>query len=71
VSAKLKAAQRELAGKVMGRPGVAGVAVGERSSKPCLVVYVRDAAAGRKVPASVGGFPVVVEQSGGFSRRAR
>jgi hypothetical protein len=63
-----KRAQRELDGLVMGRDGVSGTAIAERGGKPCLKVYVRDAAAGRSVPKKVGGFPVVVEVSGSFKR---
>lgn len=68
MSEELAAAQRELTAKVMGKPGVEGTAVGKRGGKPCLKVYVSDAAAGRKVPRKVGGFPVVVEESGRFRR---
>ena len=66
MNADLKAAQRKLTDKVMGRPGVTGTAVGRRGGKPCLKVYVSDSTAGRKVPRSVGGFPVVVERTGTF-----
>jgi hypothetical protein len=64
----IKTAQRELNGKVMGRPGISGTAIGERDGKPCLTVYVSDSEAGKSVPKRVGGFPVVVEKSGGFQR---
>ena len=64
----VKAAHRELTGKVMGRPGISGTAIGERGGKPCLKVYVSDKTAGRKVPKSVGGFTVVVERTGSFER---
>ena len=68
MSGGLEAARRELADRVMGKPGVAGVAVGERHGRPCLTVYVTDAAAGTKLPKAVGGFPVVVERSGKFRK---
>ena len=64
----VKSAHRELTGKVMGRPGISGTAIGERGGKPCLKVYVSDKPAGRKVPKSVGGFTVVVERTGSFER---
>jgi hypothetical protein len=64
----LDAARRELTDKVMGKPGVSGTAVAERGGKPCLVVYVSDAKGEKAVPASVGGFRVVVERSGPFRR---
>jgi hypothetical protein len=65
---QLDAARRELNARVMGRPGVSGTAIGERGGKPCLKVYVSDAAASGSVPKSVGGFPVVVETTGLFKR---
>ena len=64
----IKTAQRELNGKVMGRPGISGTAIGERGGKPCLKVYVSDSKAGGRVPKRIGGFPVVVEKTGGFRR---
>lgn len=64
----LKAARRELDERVLGREGVSGTAIGERGGKPCLKVYVSDAAAGRSVPKKVGGYPVVVETTGPFRR---
>lgn len=68
VAADLRAAQRELTARVMGRPGVSGTAIGERGGKPCLKVYVTDADCGRAVPKRVGGYPVVVETTGTFKR---
>jgi hypothetical protein len=64
----LEAARKELTREVMGRPGVSGTAVGERNGKPCLLVYVSDREAGRSIPKSVGGYPVVVETTGSFRR---
>ena len=64
----LKSAHRELTGKVMGRTGVSGTAIGQRGGKPCLKVYVSDSKAGRSVPKKVGGYPVVVEKTGKFKR---
>jgi hypothetical protein len=68
MSGDIKTAQRELNGKVMGRPGISGTAIGEHGGKPCLTVYVSDSKAGGSVPKRVGGFPVVLEKSGGFQR---
>lgn len=65
---ELRAAHRELTGKVMGRKGVSGTAIGQDGGRPCLKVYVSDSAAGRKLPKSVRGYRVVVEKSGGFKR---
>ena len=68
MSPELKSAHRELTGRVMGRKGVSGTAIGQRGGKPCLKVYVSDSKAGRSVPKRVGGYPVVVEKTGGFKR---
>lgn len=65
----IKAAQRQLNQKVMGKPGVSGTAIGERApGEACLKVYVSDDKARKAVPRSVGGFPVMVEKSGKFRR---
>jgi len=68
VSGAIKAAHKELTGKVMGRAGVSGTAIGEKGGKPCLKVYVNDSKARPSIPGTVGGFPVVVEKTGGFRR---
>lgn len=66
----IEAAHRELTERVISKPGVAGTAIGQKGGKPCLKVYVESNS--RKVldgiPASVGGFSVVVEGSGPFHR---
>lgn len=64
----LESAHKELAGRVLGRPGVSGTAIGQKGGRPCLKVYVTDAHTGTSIPRSVGGHPVVVEKSGGFKR---
>jgi len=64
----IKAAHRKLTDKVMGRTGVSGTAIGQRGGKPCLKVYVSDSNAKTSIPGSVGGFPVVIEKTGGFRR---
>ncbi|HZD03395.1 MAG TPA: hypothetical protein VE173_00710 [Longimicrobiales bacterium] len=69
MSAKLKEAHRKLTERVMGRPGVAGTAIGTRKGKPCLKVYLERSGAGGDIPARVGGFPVVVEKTGPFRSR--
>ena len=68
MSDDLKAAHRELTGKVMGRKGVAGTAIGSDGGRPCLKVYLSDPAAERGVPKRVGRYRVVVEKTGGFER---
>jgi hypothetical protein len=64
----IKAAQATLASKVMGRPGVEGVAIGEKGGKPCLVVYVSSPAGQKLVPRAVGGFRVVLERGSRFRK---
>jgi hypothetical protein len=68
VPTDIKAAHRELTGKVMGREGVTGTAIGEHGGAPCLKVYVTNSKVGRAVPNKAGGFPVIVEVSGAFRR---
>jgi hypothetical protein len=65
---ELKAAHRELTSEVMGREGVTGTAIGSDGGRPCLKVYVSDAAAERRLPTTVRGFRVVVEATGTFKR---
>ena len=67
----IKTAHRELTGRVMGREGVSGTAIGERGGKPCLKVFLSDREAAGSVPKKVGGFPVVVEVTGSFRRLRR
>lgn len=64
----LRAAQRELTAKVMGRKGVVGTAVGKDGGRPCLKVYLSDESARSGVPRTVGGYRVVVEVSGRIER---
>jgi hypothetical protein len=66
VDAKLKAAQRKLTERVMGKAGVSGTAIGERGGEPCLLVYVSESKAKKAVPRSIDGVRVVVEVTGGF-----
>jgi hypothetical protein len=68
VDPKLEAAQNELNSRVMGREGVTGTAIGEYRGKPCLKVLVSDPRVGEKLPRSVGGFRVVMEETGRFRR---
>ena len=68
MSEAVKDAQRKLNEKVMGRPGIAGTAIGQKDGKPCLKVYLSDSKAGTKIPKSIGGFRVVIEKTGGFRR---
>jgi len=65
----LRAAQRELDDRVMGEPGVEGTAIGRADGGVCLKVYVSSEDAGRVVPETVRGIPVLIEVSGPFRRR--
>lgn len=68
MSRDVQAAQRDLNKKVMGKPGVAGTAIGMHGGKPCLMVYLTEKSAGKSVPRSVKGVPVVTEVTGSFRR---
>lgn len=65
----VRAAQRELDERVMGKPGVEGTAIGRTDGGVCLTVYVSSRDAGRVIPKAVRGIPVVIEISGSFRRR--
>ena len=64
----IQTAQRELTGKVMGKPGVTGTAIGRKGGKDCLMVYTNGDVAAGLVPKRVGRFPVVVEKTGTFRK---
>ncbi len=64
----IRAAQKALNDRVMGKPGVEGTAIAQDGGAPCLKVYVSDRKAGSSVPSRIGGFRVVVEKSGPFRR---
>ena len=68
MSDDIQAAQRKLTGRVMGKPGVSGTAIGRKGGKDCLKVYVDGTVASGLVPKQVGGFPVVVEKTGTFRK---
>ena len=68
IDSGLRDAHRKLTEQVMGRPGVTGTAVGRHQGRPCLKVYVDGPEAGASIPNSVGGYPVVVEESGTLRR---
>lgn len=65
----IKAALRKLTRTVIDRPGVTGTAIGLSRGRPCLKVYVKDRRAVGKIPSSVDGHPVKVEETGAFDRR--
>lgn len=67
----IRDAHRALTRDVIDLPGVSGISVGLSSGKPCLTVHVekRDTKLLRKIPATLGGFEVVVEESGRLRRQ--
>lgn len=68
MNADLRAAQRELDSRVMGRNGVAGTAIAEHRGKPCLKVYVTDDKVVKSLPDEVAGFRIVAERTEPFRR---
>jgi hypothetical protein len=54
--------------ELMEMPGVTGVAEGESQSKPCIRVFVLDGKSEflRRIPSTLEGYPVQVEDSGEF-----
>jgi hypothetical protein len=65
----MKTALGKLTKAVIDRPGVTGTAIGLSKGKPCLKVYVVDRHAAGRIPSSVDGHPVEVEETGDFNRR--
>ena len=67
---EIRRAKDKLTRKVINMPGVSGVAVGAKASgRPCLMVYVDKASSSRRLPKTVLGLDVVVEQTGSFKRQ--
>ncbi len=66
VSVSVEDAQAQLIERIMTLPGVTGVAIGERSGRPCILVYVviRTSLLDKEIPASFRGYEVVVKESG-------
>ena len=50
----------------MAVPGVVGTAIGQRKSKPCILILAASNAeqVRRTIPATVEGYPVVIEYTG-------
>ena len=65
----MKGALGKLTKAVIDRPGVTGTAIGLSKGKPCLKVYVKDRRAAGKIPSSVDGHRVEVEETGTFHPR--
>jgi len=52
--------------KWMAVPGVVGVAIGESKGKPCIRIFTssRPQQLRAKIPPTIEGYPVIVEQTG-------
>ena len=57
--------------RLMSIPGVVGVAEGESRGKPCLRVFIADSDSTllKRLPSSLEGYLVQVEESGEFRKR--
>ena len=57
---------KENANKWMSIHGVVGTAIGEFKGKPCIKIFVVKKTEGltQKIPSSLEGFPVVIQQTG-------
>jgi hypothetical protein len=66
---RIEAAQRTLAERVMGRPGVVGTAIGMADGEKCLKVLIADDRGRRDLPGEIDGFRVVPEHTGRIRRR--
>ena len=65
----IEAVQERLTDNVLALPGVVGTAIGECDGEPCLKVLVvgKSQELAGEIPATFGGFPVVVEETGEIS----
>lgn len=61
---------REHTGELMAIPGVVGTAIGLCNERPCIKVYVikRTRDLDQKIPHTLEGCPVTMEESGEFQR---
>jgi hypothetical protein len=52
----------------MAIPGVEGIAIGQYKDKPCILIFssVEPKKLRDKIPSSVEGYPVIIEQTGAF-----
>jgi hypothetical protein len=57
--------------RLMSIPGVVGIAEGESGGKPCLLVFIAksDSALLTRLPGSLEGYLIQVEESGEFRKR--
>jgi hypothetical protein len=64
----MRGALKKLTDAVIDRPGVTGTAIGLSGGRPCLKVYVEDRRAAGRIPSSIGGHRVKVEETGTLNR---
>jgi hypothetical protein len=66
----LKSAHDTLTRRVIDLEGVSGTAIGTEGGRPCLKVYLSSGKTGARsrIPGKVGGFRVVLEETGTFRR---
>jgi hypothetical protein len=64
----IEAVLAEHTDSLLSLPGVAGTAEGECGGQPCIkvLVVVRTPGLVQQIPSSLGGYPVVIEQTGPF-----
>lgn len=58
--------------ELMAIPGVVGIGVGVSQGMPCILVFVlkKNATLLKKIPNTLEGYKIQVEESGGFRARA-
>lgn len=66
----IEQALKEHTNELMSIPGVVGAAIGLCNENPCIKVYVirRTPELDQKIPDSIEGYPVIMEESGEFRR---
>jgi transposase len=57
--------------RLMAVPGVVGIGQGEHRARPCIKVFVaeRTPALARRIPSSLEGYAVVIEETGSLEAR--
>jgi hypothetical protein len=62
----IEAVLQEHTGRLMALPGVVGTGIGECAGKPCIKVFVvrKTSELAAKIPASLRGYAVAVEETG-------
>lgn len=65
---KIKEVLRAHTGELMSLPGVVGTAQGLCADRPCIKVYVikKNAELGQRIPDTIEGYPVTIEETGEF-----